>query len=151
MRLVVVRPFSRAAWNHTGSEKDGVAALDATENDMNAHLRRLFFATISLLTLGLAHAQQGSAAHPAEQSDAGGVLRKFSIASLGGSGQTSIQALATDTGGNIFVAGTTNAPDFPVKNAAQPVLADATIMSTSDLGTTWNHVGSPPELQRLGA
>ena len=107
------------------SRKGCVAALDATENAMNAQICRLFFAAISLLTLGFARAQQGSAAPLPEQSDAGGVLRQLSIASLGGSGQTSIQALATDSSGNIFVAGTTNAPDFPVKNAAQPVLADA--------------------------
>src|ERR1035438_8462957 len=92
------------------------------------------FAVALILTSGFARAQP----------DAGGVLRKLSIASLGGSGQTSIQALATDSSGNIFVAGTTNAPDFPVKNASQPVLADATILRTSDLGTTWTRVGSPP-------
>ena len=101
---------------------------------MHAHVRRALFAVVLLLTSGFARAQP----------DAGGVLRKLSIASLGGSGQTSIQALATDSSGNIFVAGTTNAPDFPVKNAAQPALADATIVRTSNLGTTWTHVGSPP-------
>ena len=101
---------------------------------MHAHVRRALFAVVLLLTSGFARAQP----------DAGGVLRKLSIASLGGSGQTSIQALATDSIGNILVAGTTNAPDFPVKNASQPVLADATILRTSDLGITWTHVGSPP-------
>lgn len=103
---------------------------------MHAHVRRALFVFILLLTLDFARAQQ----HP----EAGGVLRKFSIASFGGSGQSSIQALATDSNGNILVAGTTNAPDFPVKNAAQPVLGDATILRTSDLGTTWTRVGRPP-------
>ena len=70
--------------------------------------------------------------------------RRLSIASFGGSGQTSIQALATDSSGSIFVTGTTNARDFPVKNAAQPVLGEATILRTSDLGTTWTPMGSPP-------
>ena len=104
---------------------------------MNAHVRRALFAFLLLLSLDCA---RGQPEHP----EAGGVLRKFSVASFGGSGQTSIQALVTDSSGNIFVAGTTNAPDFPVKNAAQPVFADATILRTSDLGTTWTRVGSPP-------
>jgi uncharacterized protein (TIGR03437 family) len=103
---------------------------------MHAHVRRAFFAFVLLLTLDFGRAQQ--------QSEAGGVLRQLSIAGFGGSGQTSIQALATDSSGNIFVAGTTNAPDLPVKNASQPVLADATILRTSDLGITWTHVGTPP-------
>jgi uncharacterized protein (TIGR03437 family) len=102
---------------------------------------RFSVTAISLLTLGFASGQPLS---QPQQSDAGGVLRKLSIAAFGGSGQTSIQALVTDSRGNIFVAGTTSSPDFPVKNAAQPVLADATIVSTSDLGVTWTRVGSPP-------
>src|SRR5580698_4061212 len=102
---------------------------------------RFSVTAISLLTLGFASGQPLS---QPQQSDAGGVLRKLSIAAFGGSGQTSIQALVTDSSGNIFVAGTTSSPDFPVKNAAQPVLADATIVSTSDLGVTWTRVGSPP-------
>lgn len=118
--------------------------MDAIVYYMQVHVRRSCFAVILLFTLDFASAPRGIAAAPQEQSDAGGVLRKLSIASLGGSGQTSIQALATDSRGNIFVAGTTNAPDFPVKNAAQPVLADATILRTNDLGTTWTRVGSPP-------
>ena len=108
---------------------------------MHAHVRRALFAVVLLLTSGFARAQP----------DAGGVLRKLSIASLGGSGQTSIQALATDSIGNILVAGTTNAPDFPVKNASQPVLADATILRTSDLGITWTHVGSPQAGPKIAA
>ena len=79
-----------------------------------------------------------------EPSNAAGALRQFSFASFGGSGQTSIQAVATDSSGNIFVAGKTNAPDFPVKNATQPTLGDAVILKTSDLGATWTHVGSLP-------
>src|SRR5579863_189765 len=97
-----------------------------------------------LLALHFARPQPGTAAAPQENANAGGVLRKLSIAGFGGSGQTSIQALATDSNGNILVAGSTNAPDFPVKNAAQPVLADTAILGTSDLGKTWTHVASPP-------
>jgi uncharacterized protein (TIGR03437 family) len=102
----------------------------------HVHVHRSFFFFVLLLASDLCRAQQ--------QSEAGGVLRQLSIAAFGGSGQTSISALATDSRGNIFVAGTTNALDFPVKNAAQSVLADTTILRTSDLGTTWTRVGSPP-------
>jgi photosystem II stability/assembly factor-like uncharacterized protein len=107
-------------------------------------MRRPFLAIILLLTLGFARAQQGIADRQPEHSDTGGVLRQHSIASFGGSGQTSIQALATDSSGSIFVTGTTSAADFPVKNAAQPVMGEATILRTSDLGTTWTPVVSPP-------
>src|SRR5580658_9661952 len=99
---------------------------------MKIRVRRSCFAVILLFTLDFAGAGQGIAAPP-EDAGAGGALRQLSIAGFGGSGQTSIQALATDSSGNILVAGTTNSPDFPAKNAAQPVLADATIVSTSDL------------------
>ncbi len=102
-------------------------------------MRRSLFAVILLFTSDLGRAQQG------EHADTGRVLRRHIIASFGGgAGQTAIQALATDSSGSIFVAGTTSAPDFPVKNAAQPVFGEATILRTSDLGTTWTPMGSPP-------
>jgi hypothetical protein len=31
-----------------------------------------------------------------------------------------------------------------VKNAAQPIFGESRIMRTTDLGATWNRVGSPP-------
>ena len=39
--------------------------------------------------------------------DPGGVLNQLTVASFGGSGQSSIQAIATDASGNVYVAGTT--------------------------------------------
>jgi uncharacterized protein (TIGR03437 family) len=72
------------------------------------------------------------------------VLRQFTIASFAATGQTSIQAAASDNLGNVYVAGTTNAADFPVKNAAQPIFGDSRILRTTDLGATWKTVGSPP-------
>ena len=108
------------------------------------NMRRSFFAVILLLTLDLALAQQGIVGRLPEYSDTGGVSRQLSIASFGGSSQTSIRALATDSSGSIFATGTTTAADFPVKNAAQPILGDATILRTSDLGTSWTPMGNPP-------
>jgi uncharacterized protein (TIGR03437 family) len=67
------------------------------------------------------------------------------VAEFEGSGQNSIQAIATDSRGNILVAGTTSSPDFAVKNAAQPAFGDARIMRTTDLGVTWTRVGTPPQ------
>jgi uncharacterized protein (TIGR03437 family) len=71
------------------------------------------------------------------------VLRRLSIASFLGSGQNSIQAIATDSGGSLYVAGTTSSPDLPVKNAAQPAFAESRILRTRDLGTTWTRVPAP--------
>jgi len=77
-------------------------------------------------------------------SDAGGVLSGLTIASFTGSGQTSIQAVATDSSGNIYVTGTTSSADFPVKNAAQPVFGESRILRSADLGLPWTHMGLPP-------
>lgn len=42
---------------------------------------------------------------------------------LGGKGGSEYpRDLAVDAGGNVYVAGSTNSPDFPVRNALQPVL-----------------------------
>jgi uncharacterized protein (TIGR03437 family) len=73
-------------------------------------------------------------------SDPGGVLSRLTIASFPGS----IQSTATDSGGNIFVAGTTASTDFPSKNAAQPASGEARILRSPDLGVTWTRVGLPP-------
>ena len=86
------------------------------------------------------------AAHPFP---AGGALQHLAIASFAGSGQNSIQALATDSLGNLYVAGTTTSPDLPVKSAWQPDFADATLLRTVDLGTTWNRVNAPPDPNAL--
>ena len=73
------------------------------------------------------------------------ILRQLHVAEFDGSGQNSIQAIATDSRGYILVAGTTSSPDFAVKNAAQAVFGDARIMRTTDLGVTWTRVGTPPQ------
>ncbi len=75
----------------------------------------------------------------------GGILGRLEIASFTGSGQNSIQALATDANGNIYVAGTTTSPNLNVKNAFQPNFGEATILRTTDLGATFTRIASPPD------
>src|SRR5579872_3447128 len=107
-------------------------------------MRQRWTAAIFLISMPLA-GQRHAHPEPAGPSDPGGVLHELTIATLGGSGQTTIQALATDAAGNMYAAGATSAADFPVKNAAQPTLGDVRILRTTDLGKTWTRVGSPPE------
>jgi len=80
----------------------------------------------------------------AEPSDAAGVLSGLTIASFSGSGQNTIQSMATDSSGNLYVTGTTTSTDFPVLNAAQPIIGESRILRSTDLGTTWTHMGLPP-------
>src|SRR5579863_3029264 len=101
--------------------------------------------TIAFISLNLMFVPSGFAARRPSPDDAGGVLRGLSVASFPGSTQDSIQAVATDPEGNIFVVGTTYSVNFPVQNAFQPTFGDATILRTLDLGATWNRVGSPPD------
>ncbi|MCU1232113.1 MAG: glycosyl hydrolase, repeat-containing protein [Candidatus Solibacter sp.] len=72
------------------------------------------------------------------------VSKQFTVASFGDSGQNSIQAIATSSRGDIYIAGTTTSFDISVKNAAQPAFGEARIMRTTDLGVTWTRVGAPP-------
>ena len=76
--------------------------------------------------------------------DTHGVLAGLSIASFNGSNLDSIQGVATDSAGNIYVAGTTYSPQFPSKNAAQPAFGEARILRSTDLGVTWSSTGFPP-------
>jgi Beta-propeller repeat len=92
----------------------------------------------ALSTLSILLALPAVTAPVPATSDAGGVLSGLTIASFTGSGQTSIQAVATDSSGNIYVTGTTSSTDFPVKNAAQPVFGESRILRSTDLGPTWD-------------
>ncbi len=60
------------------------------------------------------------------------------------SGQDRIQAVTRDAPGYLYVAGTTNSPDFPVKNAAQGQIGSSQLMRSTDRGATWVKLTSPP-------
>ncbi len=96
------------------------------------------------LLLGLAIVRICVAQSALSTADPGGVLNEFVIASLSGHGSTAISVITTDAKGNIYVAGTTNAVDLPVKNAAQPQIGDSAVMASVDGGVTWEKLGNPP-------
>ena len=83
-------------------------------------------------------AQEKRSSNPA------GVLSELTIATFTGSGQNTIQAVATDPSGNLYVTGSTSSFDFPVKNAAQPVIGEARILIGTNLGASWTKAGLPP-------
>src|SRR5262252_4186552 len=95
------------------------------------------------LALSIISTSVGHAAPPQNSSDSVDGSKRL-IASFGDLGQSSIQALATDSTGNIYVAGTTGSADLASKNAAQPSFGDARILRTTDLGVTWIRAGFPP-------
>lgn len=105
------------------------------------------FHCVAIVLLFLREPSAIAAEPPAETHPAhsGNMLRRLAFATFSGEGQTAIRALAADSIGNVYVTGTTSAPDFPVKNAAQPASGLAGIMRTADLGATWTRVGSPPQ------
>jgi uncharacterized protein (TIGR03437 family) len=74
------------------------------------------------------------------------IINRLTVASFAGSGTDSVQAIATDPGGKIYVAGTTSSPDFPVLNAAQPNMAETRLSRSVNRGASWTAVGSPPIL-----
>jgi hypothetical protein len=61
-----------------------------------------------------------------------------------GSGQNTIAAMTSDSSGNLYLAGSTSSPDFPVLNAAQPQFGESQVMRSADRGTTWTKRTSPP-------
>ena len=101
-------------------------------------------AAILCLVLSFSRTPAAFAQRPPVRRDTGGVLGGLSIASFTGTNQDSIQAVATDASGNIYVAGTTSSAQFPVKNAEQPAFGDARILRTNNLGATWTASGNPP-------
>jgi len=52
--------------------------------------------------------------------------------------------MTSDAQGNLYVAGSTTAPDLPVLYAAQPQLGESQLMRSVDRGATWTKVTAPP-------
>jgi hypothetical protein len=58
--------------------------------------------------------------------------------SFGGSGTDTGSSVAVDADGNIYIAGSTNSPDFPIASAIQPKIGGTTLRSSIDSGKTWS-------------
>ena len=102
------------------------------------------FSCIVWLALSFSVASPADLSRPPAQGDTASVLSGLTLASFVGSNQDSIQAVATDSNGNIFVSGTTYSSAFPVRGGVQSVFGDARILRTTDLGVTWTKLGLPP-------
>ena len=69
---------------------------------------------------------------------------------FGGHGSTTIAGVATDAAGNVYVAGSTNAFDLPVKNAHQPLNPGTAVVVSRDAGRTWAPLGVVPDFPFTG-
>ena len=63
------------------------------------------------------------------------------IQEVGGTGSDSFAGLATDSQGNTYIAGSTFAPTFPVKNAIQPKLASVGLFQIDGPGAGYTPLG----------
>ena len=72
---------------------------------------------------------------------------------FGGSGVSTAAGLARDTQGNLYVAGTTNAPDFAAVGSLQSHLATSPLLVTGNAGQSWNFpsLGSARTISALAA
>ncbi len=67
-----------------------------------------------------------------------------------GNQAVTIGAVASDPDGNVYVAGTTSAFDFAVKNAYQARNPASAIVVSEDAGRTWRPLGFVPDLPITG-
>ena len=57
---------------------------------------------------------------------------------IGGTGTLTVSALAVDSGGNSYIAGTVSSPDFPLVNPVKQVSGNAGLYRSTDQGNTWS-------------
>jgi hypothetical protein len=100
------------------------------------HVNFLPFA-LTLVAAGLAPCQ-------VRQTEPVHVLNGHTSLILSDSGLDLIQAVATDSLGYVYIAGSTTSPDFPVLSAAQHVIGSTQLMRSTDRGATWAKLTSPP-------
>src|SRR5260370_27115368 len=75
------------------------------------------------------------------------VYDQLTVQRFAGSGTESVSAVATDRDGNIYVAGTTTSPDFPVTDPAATHIG-VTLLRSDDLDATWKPLAQPsPDLK----
>ena len=67
-----------------------------------------------------------------------------------GNGAVTINAVAADSEGNVYLAGSTVAFDFPVKNAYQARNPGSALIVSEDGGKTWSPLGFIPDLPYTG-
>ncbi len=61
-----------------------------------------------------------------------------------GNGRDEITAIASDSQGNVYIAGRTTSFDFPVKNAIRSINTGAALVVSDDGGETWSPLGFVP-------
>jgi uncharacterized protein (TIGR03437 family) len=62
----------------------------------------------------------------------------------GGSGSDAANRVATDSAGNIYIAGTTTSFDLPLLNPSQSVNSGTQLLFSPDAGSTWKPLGNLP-------
>lgn len=105
---------------------------------------RLWLAIILLILLLLPAFAPGFAARRPLPRDAEDVFDRLTFASLSGTERDSVQSIATDADGNVYVTGTTYSRSFPAKNAVQRASGEARILRTTDRGASWTAIPAPP-------
>ncbi len=67
----------------------------------------------------------------------------YDVNQFGGSTIPTIRAITTAADGSVYVTGSTTATDLPVLKPAQPVTGEGLVLSSSDLGKTWQKLTPP--------